>query len=231
MIVTTGNITQGEANRLSRASRFASPLWEGGDTEPWILEAMTGLLLASGQRIVLELGGYHGAGSVALAQTLDRLGCPYRHLVVVEYDPALAALVTQSLVESGTTTSYTVVCRDSLEALDTLDDRSIGFAWVDDSHDTPHVMAEMERLIPKMVDGGIICFHDVCGSYRLHAVVDLYGGLSLHLPRVSNSGGLGILQVRPSTRTRMIPVPYWEPHEVGPGEVHVNVFGTDDEPV
>jgi predicted O-methyltransferase YrrM len=228
MEITAGNITAGEAERLHRASRLPRAGWEGGDTEPWILEAVTGLLLASGQRIVLELGGYHGAGSVALAQTLDRLGCPYRHLIVVEYDAALATIVHQTLTDSGTTTPYTIQCRDSLEAIAALDDRSIGFAWVDDSHDTPHVMAEMERLIPKMVDDGIICFHDVCGTYRLHQVVSMYGGISLNLPRVSSSGGLGILQVRPSTRTRPIPTYKWEEIDDPNG---IKVIGSNDEPL
>jgi len=185
---------------------------------------VTAVLVASGQRIVMELGGYHGACSRALALALDRLGCAYRRLLVVEYDKELADIVAKNLQESGTETQCTVMNMDSLEAIKKCDDRSLGFVWVDDSHDTPHVLEELIALVPKMVDGGIILFHDVCGNYRLHHVVSLFGGYSLSLPRVSTSGGIGFLQVRPSTR--LIPIPSYS----WPADAPCKVLKEDLEP-
>lgn len=202
------------------ACRYPNPGWEPGDTEPWVVDIVAAMLLASGQRAVLELGGFHGATSSALLDVLIRGQSPFAKLIVVEYDAALAQTTREALSGFDPKT-WDVWEMDSLDALRQLDDRSIGFAWVDDSHDTPHVLDELKLLIPKMVDDGLILFHDVCGGYRLHHVVSLYGGYSLNLPRVSSSGGLGILQVRPSTRN-ITPEPFiWNGDPVGPGEALV----------
>ena len=197
--LTGGNTSLEDMERLRRACRDTNPDWTPGDTEPWVIEAVTSLLLASGQDIVVELGGFSGACSVALAQTLTRIGSGT--LLVVEHDAHMANKIRRRL-ELFEGLDWDVWCMDSLEAIAAIHDESIGFVWVDDSHDAPHVIKEIDALIPKMKTDGLMLFHDVCGGYRLHHVVQWYGGYSLNLPRVSSSGGLGLLQVRPSTRTR-----------------------------
>ncbi len=190
-------ITQGEADRLHAACRYRQSDWVPGSTEPWIIDIVAALLLGSGERNVLELGGYKGACSRVLAQTLHLIGGG--NLLVVEYDPALAAGL-RSLLPSTETVSVTILEMDALAALDLLPDQSVGFVWLDDSHDTPHVAEELNRLLPKMVENGLVCFHDVHGHFNLRTLVEALGGVALDLPRVSSSGGLGIVQVTPANR-------------------------------
>ena len=158
---------------------------------------MASLLLAGAYRHVLELGGYKGACSRVLAETLRITGGG--SLTVVEYDPVLAQGLRER-ISSHDGVDITILEMDSLVALDGLPPESIGFAWVDDSHDTPHVAEELNRLLPAMIDGGIICFHDVHGHYNLRTLVEALGGVALDLPKVSSSGGLGILQVTDRNR-------------------------------
>ena len=237
---THGTIPQAQAQRLADLATHPNPAWTPGDTEPWIIDAVCALLRASGQTVVLELGGYTGACSEALLRTLDPIN---GLLTVVEHNHDLCCRITERLYwVSGmelTPTNpddfrYHVIQGDTVGVIPGLDDRSIGFCWVDDSHDTPHVAEELALLIPKMVDGGIICFHDVCGAYRLHGLVSYYGGYSLDLPRVSSSGGLGILQVRPSTRlVEPIPSSFWTRpaiEQLPDGSMRVCVLGDDDSP-
>ena len=199
MEISGGNISLADAKHLQAAARTSLPDWTPGDTEPWVIDAITGLLMATGQRNVLELGGYHGATSAALAETLTRLGGG--HLIVVEYDEELCPLIAERL-SPYPESQWQIWGEDVLDALPRLKDESIGFAFVDDNHDALHVAEEVDLLIPKMIDGGVICFHDVCGAYAIHHLVTYYGGIALNLPRVSHSGGLGILQVTPSVREK-----------------------------
>ena len=190
------------AQQIQHACRFSQPDWEPGSTEPWVIDVVAALMVANGSRVVVELGGYKGACSRPLAALLDRMGGGQIH--VVEYDPVHVATLKERFdalpLDCTTVTVYPV---DSLTAMAHLP-TEIDFAWVDDSHDTPHVVAELQHLIPRMRDGGIICFHDVVGHYNLQYVVNAYGGYCLDLPRVSSSGELGILQVTPETRQRRV---------------------------
>ena len=231
MQISGGNIGLGDARRLQQACSHPNPDWTPGDTEPWVIEAVAALLLASGHQLVVELGGFHGACSVVLAETLRKMGGG--HLVVVDYDPELTPIIYDKLAPYPDIVR-TVWCDDTLDAIQRFEDRSIGFAWVDDNHDAVHVRDEVALLIPKMADGGIVCFHDVCGAYAIHHLVRHYGGVALNLPRVSHSGGLGILQVTPATRE--IPQMEFEfteanrPLALHAGDLVYRVMGPDQEP-
>ena len=200
---TGSTVSPEDSAHLHTACRHHHLDWEPGSTEPWIIDAVAALLVASGQRRALELGGYKGACARVLARTLSLMGGG--HLTTVEYDPALYPILIERLqVPDLQNVRVEAVHAEAVAFVQSLPERSVGFVWVDDSHDTPHVVQEMETLIPKMVDGGIICFHDVYGHYDLRQVVQAYGGYCLDLPRVSSSGGLGILQVQPETRSRHV---------------------------
>jgi hypothetical protein len=234
LTVSGGNISAYDADRLRAPCRFPVPDWEPGSTEPWIIDCVAALLRASGQQNVLELGGYKGAMSAALAETLQPIG---GLLVVVEINPTLAADTLDRLNATATPkVEKVVLIQDALDAIRALPDRSIGLCWVDDEHDSKHVVEEVTALIPKIQDNGLICFHDVCGMYRLWAVVKHWGGYSLNLARVSNSGGLGLLQVKPSTRRIEPPTIEWQ-YPVGAGThhgrddiSHINVLGNMEVP-
>lgn len=167
---------------------------QDGCTEPWIAEVVASLLIASGAKLVVELGGFIGTTSTWLAFALLRSGGG--ELVVSEPDEAranttldrLAALQLQGV-------SYRVARMPSPQIIHTFSDKSIGFVWVDDEHTKLHVEQEINALWPKMAPLGIMCFHDVWGVTDLQSVVRKYGGIALDLPRLGPAGGLGIIQV------------------------------------
>lgn len=165
-----------------------------GSAEPWIVDVLCSLLVASGQKVVLETGTFMGATGIRLAQTLNEhmggafLGC--------ELDPD-RALATQSRFEKLALplVNWTIYQQDVLQVIAAQPDESLGFVWLDDDHTHEHVDAELAALLPKMKPGGLICGHDVYGLCDLRQEFTKYGGYSLDLPRLGPAGGLGLLQV------------------------------------
>lgn len=170
--------------------------YQSGCAEPWISNLVTSLLIASNRRTVLETGGFTGQTSAWLALALARMGGG--SLTVAELEPDRIRAVNARLHGLGDalpdSVSWRVAEGDVLQFLPTLENESIGFAWVDDCHEKPHVAREIELLYPKMERGGIITFHDVYGSCDLQEVVRSFGGYAVNLPRFGPAGGIGILQ-------------------------------------
>lgn len=176
-----------------RATWDAGHLYPTGVTEPWTQQVVAALLVASGQRNVLELGSYLGLTTVWLALALERLGGGT--LTTVELDPARFEHTKQRLYDLRLQKAEVhFVNRDSLVALADLPDASVGFAWVDDDHQAAHVAEELRLLRPKMVPGGLITMHDVSGPLGLDTVCRAHGGYVLHFPRLGVAGGLGVIQ-------------------------------------
>lgn len=198
--ITYGNLTEAEATRMLRAAHTVTrhwhePTWPAGATEPWITELVGSLLKASGQRTVLETGSFLGHTAAHLAHVLTLMGGG--ELTACEIETERAHRVTQRLYELElTSVLWTVRRQDVLEVVAEMADQSLGFAFIDDDHTPAHVQAEVEALLPKMVPGGLMVFHDVFGSCDLQQVVTAYGGYCLDLPRAGPAGGLGLLQVR-----------------------------------
>lgn len=194
--VTYGNITQEEGDRMAGAveRRFYS---DAGDTEPWIGNLVAALLTASGARTVLETGAFQGKTSLRLMLALANLGGGA--LTACEIDPDRAGAVDALLRAQDTperNVNWVVRCMDARDVIRSLAPQSLGFAFIDDDHQKAHVAEEIELLLPKMLPGGLLVFHDVYGVCDLQEVVAAYGGYSLDLPRAGPAGGLGIIQVR-----------------------------------
>ena len=172
--------------------------YQPGSTEPWIVELLAALLKASGQKTVLELGGYIGITSAWLALTLAQMGGG--DLTIAEYDPEAPerADAVQTRLEALNLTNVTwrVMRDDAVRVIRSLPDESLGLVYVDDNHEKAHVHEELDALIPKMVPGGLITGHDVWGTCELREVFERFGGYAIDLPRLGPAGGLGILQVR-----------------------------------
>jgi len=164
-----------------------------GVTEPWVQQIVASLLIASNQRVVLELGCFLGHTTAWLARALEDSGGG--QLIGIELD-AGRAQHTRDLLE-GMTLSQVVAqihTADAIVALKQIPDQSIGFAWVDDDHTPEHVDEELTLLKPKMLPDGIICMHDVDGPIGLTEVCIKYGGYPLRFPHIGVAGGLGIIQ-------------------------------------
>ena len=167
-----------------------------GSTEPWIVDIVCALLKANDKRTVLECGSFIGATTERLARTLADMGGGT--IVAVELGAERAA-TAQARLEAANlppTVDWKIVQQDVIQYLKTLPDESVGFAFVDDCHEQPHVLEEISLLLPKMVPGGIVTGHDVHGSCNLKDVFEKFpNSLSLDLPRLGPAGGLGIIQV------------------------------------
>ena len=86
--------------------------------------------------------------------------------------------------------------------LKSLPPRSFDFVFVDDNHSVDHVAKELDLLVCPTnranaiaAPGGIVCMHDVIGSFHLDEVCRRYHGYVLDLPRLHAGGGLGIIQL------------------------------------
>ena len=169
-------------------------IYTSGVTEPWCQQAVAALLVATGQRTVLELGSYLGYTTAWLACTLERMGGG--SIVGVEHEPERAnhaydVLLDLDLLDD---VQWTIARRDALDFL-RADHATYGFAWVDDDHTAAHVNEELSLLKPRMAPGGLICMHDVSGPLGLDEVCRAHGGYVLHFPRLGPAGGLGLIQV------------------------------------
>lgn len=171
--------------------------YEPGTTEPWIAEAVCGLLKAyGGAPTVLETGGFLGVTSAWLYLTLMRMGGG--SLLVCDIEKARADAVAERLAPLAVKPSpvaLEVHHGDVLALIANTPSASFDFVWLDDDHQKHHVEQEIVSLWPKMKPGGIICFHDVWGVCDLQSLVKKYGGVALDLPKLGPAGGLGILQI------------------------------------
>jgi predicted O-methyltransferase YrrM len=150
-------------------------------------------IIATGARTVLETGCFMGGTSVWIMDALWRLTGGDFHMC--EIDPERLAATEKRLYSKYPTVSRYAHAGDVLDYLRTTEDR-FDLAWVDDEHTKPHVFKELQLLLPKMNEGGLILGHDVWGSCDLQEVFQKFGGYSIDLPRLGPAGGLGIIQVR-----------------------------------
>jgi predicted O-methyltransferase YrrM len=191
------NMVESQAERMRDAADVFIDDHAPGCTEPWIVELLCGLLKATGVAYpyVLETGGFKGTTSEWLARTIRRMGGG--KLIVVEIDAVRADAIQARLFDNPALDSVEISVRnqDALTAIKGVPDGLLAFAFVDDHHTKDHVAQETELLLPKMRQGGLICYHDVYGSCDLQSVVRSFGGYCLDVPRAGPAGGLGILQV------------------------------------
>jgi predicted O-methyltransferase YrrM len=192
--VQHGNITEGEAQRLSNAAGSVDDVpHEPGSTEPWVSRLVADFIVASGARTVLETGCFKGATSIWIHNALQKLGGG--HFYLCELDRSRMKATCERLADRPYGDVHLHTEEDALVFLQ-LTTARFDLAWVDDCHEKSHVTKELMLLIPKMNPGGLILLHDVFGACDLQEVVGKFGGYSIDLPRLGPAGGLGIIQCR-----------------------------------
>ena len=167
---------------------------QDGCAEAWVAQVLGALLVATGQSVVLETGGFLGTTSAWLALVLDHMGGGT--LIIAEIDSTRAEVIQKRLDDLPLkNVARSVIAADIKQVIQNLTPEYVGFAFVDDDHAADHVAEELELLFPKMAPNGLICLHDVWGITDLQKIVRHYGGYSINLPRLGPAGGLGIIQV------------------------------------
>lgn len=193
-----GNITQADAERMSRAAWGGALLGHSpGSTEPYVSALVASLIVATGARTVLETGAFEGATSEFILGALEALGGGT--FVMCEIDPDRATALQQRFSSPLAPVEPLIWSGD---VLDYLRQTRIMFdvVWLDDSHQERHVRQEIEAMLPRLNPGGLLLLHDVCGQIsgnqqELGRLVEEFGGYVLDLKRMGPAGGLGVIQV------------------------------------
>jgi predicted O-methyltransferase YrrM len=192
--IAYGNVTQEEADRLEQAAGTVDDVAHiPGSAEPWVSRLVHSFIIATGARTVLETGCFMGGTSVWILDALNRLGGGVLFLSEIEKD-RLHSTVARIAPLMGEHIGVVPHHGDVLDFLGNCKTR-FDLVWLDDNHEKPHVFKELQLLLPKMNEGGIILGHDVWGSCDLQEVFRKFGGYSLELPRLGAAGGIGIIQV------------------------------------
>jgi predicted O-methyltransferase YrrM len=177
-----------------RQEAWANGLYAEGATEPWTAQLVAEFCAAKQARVVLELGGFKGLTSMAIAERM--MGYGGGQLIICELDKDRCDNIRQ-LFKAHPARTAGVMARleqqDALTCIASLPLQSVEVAFVDDDHTASHVEQELKALMPKMVRGGIILLHDVCGPFGLDTLVRRYGGSIIELPKLHAAGGLGVI--------------------------------------
>ncbi len=145
------------------------PGWLGEREAHVLLHAVADMLCTGGSPpYVVEIGSYHGRSTVALGTLLAGLRRPATLFAI---DPHLGELGGSSLapgedtwesfsnnVASAGLTDVVVPVRSRAE--DVCLDAPVSVLFIDGLHDYPNVARDCLRFEGKVVDGGVVAFHD-----------------------------------------------------------------------
>jgi hypothetical protein len=123
--------------------------------------------LAEGKR-VLEIGAYLGLSTVWMARTAlavvsidphDGRATPRRQDTFEQFQANLKVHGVDDRVTALRGTS-----REMLDPSNWRDGEPFGMAFIDGAHDEESVLEDFALVLPKVADGGLICFHDYSGK-------------------------------------------------------------------
>ncbi len=173
--------------------------WLSGSCEPWTVGIICALIQATSPRFLLETG------------TLEAMTTLRMHCASGEDSTLISLECMKDRWEEASTKcldlkGVTILNVEAVAFLLNYKGPKFDFVFLDDDHGVDHVAMELDLLHNfatgegLMAPGGIICIHDVHGTFGLGAIVVARHGFLLNLPILHKSGGLGILQtpVRPA---------------------------------
>lgn len=165
--------------------------YRDGSTEPWVVEILCALVKAQKPSIIIETGTFKGMTTRKLAEAAatyaDEKFC---QIFTVESNPEMLETIRATINPSP---SYVAVATcDATEFL-RMFDGPVDFIFLDDDHTAEHVREEVRLALKILRPGGILCGHDVVGTFGLGQVFKEAGGIVLDLPRMHIAGGLGVI--------------------------------------
>ena len=172
--------------------------WISGSTEPWTVDILCSLIRAISPLFMLETGTFEAKTTLRM-HCASGEGCKFVSLDSYEeyWEDASAKCLDLEGV--------TILNVEAISYLSNYKGPKFNFVFLDDDHGADHVAAELDLLHNfatgegLMAPGGIICVHDVVGSFGLGPVVVARHDFVLNLPILHRSGGLGIIQIPGST--------------------------------
>ena len=158
--------------------------WRSGSCEPWTADVITAIAQALQPLTIVETGTFEGLTTERLA-TVQGAHVYSIELDIDRYERAKARFTGYPNV--------TISQGDALDALQSFEDESVDFIFLDDNHTSSHVASEILEAKRILKAGGVCVVHDVYGPFGLSSVVRLAGGICLPFVKLHAAGGLGVL--------------------------------------
>lgn len=146
--------------------------------------------LPRGDYVVVETGTNFGASAVVMAQALKDLGLKGK-VRTVDFSEVAIETAKRNVEDAGLSDYVEFNLEDSLAFLSRVagEVEHLDFIFLDDNHETGHVVKELDIICPKMAPGtGTIYFDNTSGrgvSGALKHLKETYGGNLIHFPNCS----------------------------------------------
>ncbi len=150
---------------------------------------------ATDDSVIVEVGVFVGSNVAWMAQLLKKKGIKPRLYAIdkwecVEISEASRAHVgvhdnfydafIANLERCGVLDMVIPIKMDAMDAPNFFKDEEVDFANLDDDHNYPHVLHEIQAWLPKVKKGGILSMHDYCSSPGIQrAAREVFGNVNL----------------------------------------------------
>ena len=167
--------------------------WLAGSCEPWTVDVICAIIRAISPLHMLETGTFEAKTTLRMHCASGK-GCKFTSLESYKEYWEEASKLCLDLE------GVTILNVEAVSYLSNYKGPKFNFVFLDDDHGAEHVALELDLLynfatgVGLMAPNGIICVHDVVGSFGLGPVVVARHGFVLDLPILHRSGGLGIIQ-------------------------------------
>lgn len=148
-----------------------------------------------GRGVIVEIGSWHGRSTIVLAAASRTSSAipvhavdPHRGLPARGAGPSLASFRANLAAAGVADLVVTHVCT-SAEAVRTFD-QPVELIYIDGAHDYPSVLADFRSWYPRVLDGGVMAFHDTIGYPGPRQVVRDHLYRSRQFRRVRFAGSL-----------------------------------------
>lgn len=124
-------------------------------------------------KVVLEVGSWRGFSTVAMGLVATRVHAVDHHLgdEHAGHDESLSMLIA-NIDRYGVRSRVIVHVGDAVDVLPMLRHSQFDFAFIDAFHETEAVLRDADLVLPLVVPGGLIAFHDY-GRFGVADAVDL----------------------------------------------------------